>query len=146
MLFVYISRIVNIGTTCSQSSAVQDYGIQSYLYMYLVPKVSDKNQIQINHELFKLDLWASLKKVGLDISVSRKCRINIGCCWIGNLVNSKGAFGNGPCIAWYPISPGFSEIECILLGILAYLLYLLWIFSRPFLSRHKTTSKTDFFV
>ena len=133
-----------IGTTCSQSSAVQDCGIQSHVS--LVPKVSDKNQITINHELFKWDRQASLKKVGLDISVSRKCRINIGCCWIGNLVNSKGAFGNGPCIAWYPISPGFSEIECILLGILAYLLYLLWIFSRPFLSRHKTTSKTDFFV
>ena len=59
---------------------------------------------------------------------------------IANLVNSKGAFGNGLCIASDPISPGRRKLNVFywnLWEILAYLLFLIEIIKSD---HEKTTA------
>ena len=69
----------------------------------------------------------------LDISFSKmsdQYLVSDGSRWIANLVNSKGAFGNGLCIASDPISRGRRKLNVFywnLWEIQAYLLFLIGI-------------------
>ena len=90
----------------------------------------------------------------LDISFSKmsdQYLVSDGSRWIANLVNSKGAFGNGLCIASDPISRGrrkFNVFYWNLSEIQAYLLLLIEI-RKSDQEKHSLTtapvSKLDYY-